>query len=327
LKSLIDCFGIPSLFQAISSKIPFPQTLGESLQFISQSYSEFLGAHFNQSMLIIIQNFNLISFDDLNRFSNSHLLKIFSSESLQIENEDYLFQLIIQMIEEDKNRIILLKTVHLEFVSSDLLKKFFENIQNDEIDFELFESLKKRLFSDYSNQRQIENRWKTKPKILSQQEIPELFDILYSYFGEEKNPIDQVKLLINQIEQLKRENEKFKNLSLKIRTISHQNNVNGILQDLKRAEPHSFSFNCSSIYPSYQPSNLLIYDSSRFLSQNQPNQWLSIKFNTKKIIFFGYLFRSYYNASSACNLKTWILEGSQDNINWVLIDNQINRIG
>jgi hypothetical protein len=61
------------------------------------------------------------------------------------------------MINEDRNRMILLKTVHYEFASSYLLKRFFENIHNDEIDFELFESLKKRLFADYSDKERLAN--------------------------------------------------------------------------------------------------------------------------------------------------------------------------
>jgi hypothetical protein len=135
LKSLIDCFGIASLYKIICSKIPLPETLEDSLQFISQPCSELLETHVHQSLSIIIQNFNAISFDDLNKLSNSHLLQIFSSESLQIENEDYLLQLIIRMIEANKNRLLLLKAVHLEFVSTQLLKRLFENISNDEIDF------------------------------------------------------------------------------------------------------------------------------------------------------------------------------------------------
>jgi hypothetical protein len=42
LKRLIDFFEINSLFQAISPKIPLSQILDESLQFISQSFSDYL---------------------------------------------------------------------------------------------------------------------------------------------------------------------------------------------------------------------------------------------------------------------------------------------
>jgi hypothetical protein len=121
LKSLIESFNINSLYQFISSEYPFPQTVEKSLQFLSRSYSELLKEQFDQSLSVIIQNFDLISFDDLNKLSNSHLLKIFSSENFQIENEDSLFQLIMKMIEENKNRMILLQTLHFEFASSEFI--------------------------------------------------------------------------------------------------------------------------------------------------------------------------------------------------------------
>jgi hypothetical protein len=108
LKNLINYFGINSLFKVISSKIPIPQTLKSSLHFISQPYCEFLETHFNQSISIIIQNFNSISVEELSKISNSHLLKLFSAESLQIENEDYFFKMVLKMIQEDKNLVILM---------------------------------------------------------------------------------------------------------------------------------------------------------------------------------------------------------------------------
>jgi hypothetical protein len=279
---LNDCFGTSSLFQSISPKVPFPQTLVESLQFIFQLYSEFLEAHYSQSLSLIIQNFNLISFDDFKRLPNSYLLKIFSSESLQIEDEDYLFEMVVQLINEDKNRFVLLQNVHIEFVSSHLLKSFFENISNDEIDFELFESFKKRIFLDYSDQSRFEKRWRTKPKVLSQHEISEIFEILNSNFDEMNNPIDHIKLLIEQNKQLRAEIEELTNPFLQVKAISHQNNVNGILQDLTKAKSNPVSFSSLSVNSNTQkPENFLKYDNSCFVSQDQSNQWLSVKFNNK----------------------------------------------
>jgi hypothetical protein len=72
LKQLIDYFGINSLFQAISSNISLPQTLEESLQFISQSFCEYLEKQYHQSLSIIIQNISKLSFENQNKLSNSH---------------------------------------------------------------------------------------------------------------------------------------------------------------------------------------------------------------------------------------------------------------
>jgi hypothetical protein len=184
--------------------------------------------------------------------------------------------------------------------------------------------MKKRFFWDYSDHKQLKKRWKTKPNILSPEEIAELFDILKTYFGNDKSPIEQIKLLIKQIQQLKKVNEGLKNPFLKIKNISYQNDAFGILQILKKIESNTISFSSSSVNKSSeQPENLLNYNDSVFCSQRKPNQWLSLKLHTKKILLSGYLLRSCPVAWA--NIKTWKLEGSNDNINWILIDHQIDR--
>jgi hypothetical protein len=58
MKVLIDCFEINILLSFISSKIPFPQTIEESLQFISKSHCEFFKEQFDQNLSLLIQHFN-----------------------------------------------------------------------------------------------------------------------------------------------------------------------------------------------------------------------------------------------------------------------------
>jgi hypothetical protein len=92
--------------------------------------------------LLLIQNIENISIENLNRLPNSILEKIFSSPDFQIINEDYLFNLIIQLINIDQTRKYLLKTIKFPYVSSHLLKSFFENFSVCDLDDDLFESLK-----------------------------------------------------------------------------------------------------------------------------------------------------------------------------------------
>jgi hypothetical protein len=341
LTELINAFGITSLFKIISSIIPTPQTLEESLHFISQTYCEFFEEQYHHSLFIIRQNFHLLSFDKLTKITNSHLLKLFSSESFQIESEDRLVELVMKMIEDDKKRMILLQTIHFEFVSSNLLKRFFDNIHIDEVDFGVFESLKKRLFSDYSNQDKLSKRWKTKPKVLSESEAREIHDILNLYFSEENNPLFQIKSLIEQIKQLKTINDQqteeikqlqtelvcYKNPIMKGQTIQYKNNHNGLFQYLKKAKSNPFSFTCSSVLhnsSSYNPENILNYDSSYFWSQNEQNSWLCIQLTSQKVILSGYLLRSSTNQFNH-NLKNWTLKASKDNMDWIQLDQQMNR--
>jgi hypothetical protein len=169
--------------------------------------------------------------------------------------------------------MILLKLINFEFVSSDLMKLFFENIRIESIDFDLFESLKRRLFTDYSNLDRLVTRWKLKPKHISPTETIQLFQILNSYFKEEKNPIEQTKILIEQIKHLQNENQSLqtkilqmeeKNIEMKGKTISYRNNPHGILQIFDQADSSQFSLSFSSIGSNYQPENILKYDDSLF---------------------------------------------------------------
>jgi hypothetical protein len=52
------------------------------------------------------------------------------------------------LIDSDSTRKVLLKTIKFPFVSIDLMKQFIENYNIDEIDFDLFQSLKERLIFD-----------------------------------------------------------------------------------------------------------------------------------------------------------------------------------
>lgn len=234
------------------------------------------------------------------------------------------------MIELDKNRTILLQTIHFEFVSSHLLKQFFDNIPNDEIDFELFESLKKRLFTDYSDQEKLSKRWKSKPKLLSQTKTSELLGILSSYFNQKWNPIEATKLLIKQNQKLKQVVESLQDRICQLekeklslgKKISYHNGHSGIIQDFKKTQPHSVSLKYSSIDEG-QPDSLFHYDDYYWFSKNLSNSWIYIKFNAKKICLSGYLLRSYYG-SDFVNPKTWILEALNDNIHSILIDEQNN---
>jgi hypothetical protein len=79
--------------------------------------------------------------------------------------------------------------------------------------------------------------------------------------------------------------------------------VNGILQELKKTKSNSILFDYSSI-GSGKSENLLNSDDFNFHSRNQPNQWVSLKFNTKKVFLSGYFLRSRFGASNSFNLKS-----------------------
>jgi hypothetical protein len=146
--SLINVFGLSSLLQFISTQIQISQTLPSCLTFLSHVGSDILNEQFQSYLIFLISNIENISIDHLNSLPNFILDQILNSETLIVPNEDFLFHLITQLISLNKNRIILLKYIQFQFVSADLLTRFFQNFSSFDLDFDVFESLKPRLFSE-----------------------------------------------------------------------------------------------------------------------------------------------------------------------------------
>jgi hypothetical protein len=142
LMFLINYFQSSLLFEFICCKIKIPQTINESIKYLSHPNCEFNENHFKESISILIREFENITIEQFQFISNSHFEIILRSLSFQIENEDFLFKLIMKLIEQDSRRKSLLKFIKFSFVSSELLKKYFWNFSVEELDFELFEALK-----------------------------------------------------------------------------------------------------------------------------------------------------------------------------------------
>ncbi|KAK8843598.1 hypothetical protein M9Y10_024657 [Tritrichomonas musculus] len=77
--------------------------------------------------------------------------------------------------------------------------------------------------------------------------------------------------------------------------------------------------------PEYNPNNVIIYEDNykRFQSENIPNSWICFEFKENKVV------PTHYQIMPCCspnysNPKSWVIEGSNDDINWELLDERIN---
>jgi hypothetical protein len=104
LSSLFQTIEFSYGFSFLSSYIPIPNTLEESLSFLKNSFSFLLKEHFQQSISIISKNLSNISFENLNSLPIHVLELIFSNDQLQIPNEDFLFLLIFELIHPDSKK-------------------------------------------------------------------------------------------------------------------------------------------------------------------------------------------------------------------------------
>jgi hypothetical protein len=83
---------------------------------------------------------------------------------------------------------------------------------------------------------------------------------------------------------------------------------------------------CSSIYDndsSYKPENILTTENAYWLSQNRPNYFMCLKFNSRKNKLSGYLLHSWGGTDSS-NPKNWKVEASNYTAKWTQIDQQVN---
>lgn len=84
------------------------------------------------------------------------------------------------------------------------------------------------------------------------------------------------------------------------------------------------NFSASSYRGNDVPLNTVRFDSrAYFYANNAKNSWICYDFKEHKIVLENYTIRSYGTNGNA-HPKSWAVEGSNDNNNWEIIDNQEN---
>jgi hypothetical protein len=215
LSYLIDLFGLSSLSEFINEHLPRPQNVQEAIDFLSIYSYEFHPKFFDNSFAILIHHFTELNFDQFLKLPNSILEKLFQSAQLQIDNEDILFQLIIQLIERDSNRKVLLKSIFFSGVSSNLLNSFFKNFPVEEVVSGLFESLKARLFCDVLRPRSLPlpSRWRNLSLFHSKEEIENIFKLYQNPFQQSTDSAELIQSLIKENEEMKHQLQEVKSES------------------------------------------------------------------------------------------------------------------
>jgi hypothetical protein len=127
---LIEYFDLKSLLQFISNSTPLPSNIENSIEFLSNSKCQLLEKHFQQSIDILIENIKEIRIEQYLQIPNENLLFLFTSSKLSIENEDFLFNLIIQLIEQDysKKYFIIFNLFSFSFII--FIKEFLSKFSN-----------------------------------------------------------------------------------------------------------------------------------------------------------------------------------------------------
>jgi predicted RND superfamily exporter protein len=106
-----------------------------------------------------------------------------------------------------------LKSVFYPGVSTSLLISYFNDFPVEEIDSDLFNSLKERIFSDVflSDSFPSSNRWRNPPKSQSKKEVEQIYQMLQNHFSQLPNPVEQLQTLMNENQEMQITIEETKN--------------------------------------------------------------------------------------------------------------------
>jgi hypothetical protein len=105
IRSMIETFHLYFLQTFLNNFLLFfPKNIEESIQFLSQNSSHSFENIFQQSVSILVENFAQLSFDQLSSLSIEALQEILQNEQIQKSDQNYLLNLVLNLIENDSKK-------------------------------------------------------------------------------------------------------------------------------------------------------------------------------------------------------------------------------
>ena len=217
------------------------------------------------------------------------LENIINNDKLKLLEEDQLLHFINEIYKEDHKNCFLYSYVIFKNVGDSAMKEFLNEYEIEDINVSTWRAISERLINDETNQKANKSRYmkQTKSKKSNEEE--------------------------GQIFPYKKGNE-FKGILNYLRNKSNNQIENEI------------SITASSTRGDDLPQNVVIFenDDMYFYSQGYERSWLCFDFKDHKVIPTNYTIKSLVSCN---NLKTWVIEGSNDNSKWEKIDEQNDFTG
>lgn len=225
--------------------------------------------------------------EGLQNLSLSTLQRIFDNPNLQLNSEDQLINCINFIYSKNPEYSSLYEYVEFTNVSPANIQKFLQLFNIDDITKDTWKALSRRLGMQIV-------LTKNRAKEINQSERYNIHKgVSISY---DDNSI--FKGIINYLKE---------------------NSKDGLEKEINITSSSVFS-------KSYDPRNVLIYNdkSKRFLSDDIENSWICIDFKKHRIIPTNYSIKSFELNQNSAHPKSWVIEASNDNQNWDLIDEKNN---
>lgn len=224
---------------------------------------------------------------ELKSLSVDTLYEILNHPKLQLNTEDQLVQFVNELCSENPTFSVLYETVHFVNVSSHMMKEFLSNYDEENMTRVTWKKLCDRLESEIEKKEQFyEERYKIEGKNGQTFKVTNenTFSGIFSYL--KNNSSNKIDDIVNI-------------------TVSSSNNEG---------------------YEQFYPINMLLYNKKNkfFATKSIENSWVCFDFKEHRVIPTDYTLRSYNYGQNSCHPKSWVIEGSNDNISWEILDEQTN---
>ena len=246
---------------------------------------EFITSHFYE-----IDEYDENKIEQLGNIKLSTIYSILNSEKLTLKTEDQLLKIINSIYSNKRSYFQLYECIQFVNVNSENIMDFLDIFNFEDLTNETWQALSTRLEQDIKKTGKLNTRYKI-----------------------ETNGTKTIKINSNKIE-------------IKYNEV---NQFDGIINFLRNKTAENFektiNVTASSIGNSFfSPSNVIDYETSQvyFYTKNVQNSWIRIDFKDNRVCPKSYTLRS--DDSSDYHPKSWVIEGSNDKINWDKIDQKNN---
>lgn len=245
---------------------------------------DFLSSHFFE---IVDNNID----EELGRLSLSTLEKIFGNLKLKLRDEDQLIAIINELYSKESKYAVLYSYVYFSNVGENQIEEFVEIYNISDITQETWSSITQRLI------HQIQNNLNNDKKSINR----------YKCEGK------QCKKNSQGISFLYENDNRFSGIISHLRD-KFKDNIDSQIVITASSVPN----------PSRQPRNVILYEDKTkdFFSTNESNPWLCFDFHDYSIRPTNYIIRSGSYDENSVHPKSWVIEGSNDNENWDILDDQ-----
>ena len=228
--------------------------------------------------------------DALDKLDLQTIDRLCKSSSLRITDEDWLYDFIRCKVDHDKSFVPLFRNVCFEYLSADRIANFVEFAEQNllcQFDVEIWRRVARRLQgTPVVTSSDREKRHISTDRVVADVASPTVFHY------------DSSKPLNGIIAQLTRE-------------CGGNVHKKGVVE-----------VTASSDFVGQVPENVVdLEEPSCYGSENAINTWLCYDFKDKRVSPTSYTLRSRFNGSKdAHNLKSWVIEASNDGTSWQIID-------